>query len=157
MPPAGGPRGHHSSGVCGQIRGCSPHRRQMPPRRTAPWAAAAVPTSSRAAPAHRAGGPEGSHEFRSLPCSTHGQCTDGSPEVKTTEPEDPGPSVFMNKSLSPTNHLLHPPCFMDAETEAQRRRVSWPQFHTKQGTEKPTHRQEHHAVHPKGGVSGVER
>lgn len=157
MLPAGGPRGHHSSGVCGQIRGCSPHRGQRPPGRTAPWAAAAVPTSSRASPVHRAGEPESSHELRSLPGSPHGQFTDGSLEAKSTEPEYPGTPVFMNKPLSPTNHILYPPCFMDAETEAQQRGVTWPQFHTKQGTEKPTHRQEHHAVHPKGGVSGVER
>lgn len=46
--PAGGRRERHSSGVCGQTRGCSPRTRRRLPGRTERWAGAAVPTSSRA-------------------------------------------------------------------------------------------------------------
>lgn len=85
----------------------------------------------------------------------HTHCMDGSSEAKNPESERQGLQC-MNKALIHTHQFLHP-CFTDAETEAQGRGVSWPQFHTKQVMEKPTHRQEYHAVHPKRGVSGVER
>lgn len=101
-----------------------------------------MPTSSRAGPAHRAGVQE---QSQSGTRQVHpARRMDSDPGATSLESPDTGPPVFINTAEPP------PPPWL-----SQGPGKGWPRpqhaSHRQQ-----THRQEYHAVHAKGGVSGVE-
>ena len=105
MPPAGGQQGHHSSGACGQTRGCSRRREQRPAGKTALWASEAAPTSSKAVPARRAGGRRaaispGARWAHPTPRAQTGV------EARNTKPAGREPPVSKNKPVTSTHHYL---------------------------------------------------